>query len=142
MKYLSAFKALILCQLPGNHSFQGYSQLKFLSLVGLPHSASQCSPSHVGPPHTMWVRHIQDFHFRWVRHLLIVAYRVIRILHFPHLWVRHTMSYIIPPHMWVRLTVRNVRPPHLGFLFPVGPPPSSLCNHTFQSYQNPVKSGS
>ena len=34
-------------------------------------------------------------------------------------------------------TVKNVGPPHLGFPFPVGPPPSSLCNRRFRSYQNP-----
>ena len=51
MKYQSAFKALTLCQLHDNHSFQGYSQLTFSSLVGLPHSASHCSLSHVGLPH-------------------------------------------------------------------------------------------
>ena len=41
--------------------------------------------------------------------------------------------YIIFPHMWVRHTVRNVGAPHLGLLFPVGLPPSSLCNRSFQS---------
>ena len=51
MKYRSAFKTLILCQLPDNHSFQGYSQLTFPSLVGQSHSELQYSPSHVGPPH-------------------------------------------------------------------------------------------
>ena len=30
---------------------------------------------------------------------------------FHHLWVRHTVNYIIPPHVWVRHTVRNVSPP-------------------------------
>ena len=34
------------------------------------------------------------------------AYRAIRSLHFHHLWVRHTVNYIIPPHMHVRHTVR------------------------------------
>ena len=58
-------------------------------------------------------------------------------LHFHHLWVRHIVNYIIPPHMWLRHTVRNVGPPHLGFSFLVGPPPSFLCNRSFQSYQNP-----
>ena len=47
MKYGSAFKTLILCQLPDNHSFQGYSEFTFPSIVGLPHNASHCSPSHV-----------------------------------------------------------------------------------------------
>ena len=65
---------------------------------------------------------------------ITVAYRAIRSLHFHHLWVRHTMNDIIPHHMWVRNTVRNVGLPHLGFPFPVGPPPSSLCNRSFQSY--------
>ena len=63
-----------------------------------------------------------------------VACRAIRSFHFHHLWVRHTVNYIIPPHMWVRHTVRNVGPPHLGFSFSVGPPPSFLCNRSFQSY--------
>ena len=42
------------------------------------------------------------------------------------------MNYIIPPHMWVRETARNVGLPHLAFSSPVGPPPSSLCNRSFQ----------
>ena len=67
-----------------------------------------------------------------------VAYRAVYSLHFHHLWVHHIVNYIIiPSHMWVRHTVRNVGLPHLGFSFPVGPPPSFLCNHSFQSYQNP-----
>ena len=56
---------------------------------------------------------------------------------FHHLWVHHTVNYIISLHMRVRHIVRYVGPPHLGFSFPVGPPPSFLCNHSFQSYQNP-----
>ena len=47
---------------------------------------------------------------------------------FHHLWFHHTVNYIIPPHVWVRHAVGNVGPPHLGFSFPVGPPPSFLCN--------------
>ena len=43
--------------------------------------------------------------------------------------------------MWVRHTVRNVGPPYLTFAFPLAPPPVSLCNRSFQSYQNPVKVG-
>ena len=64
-----------------------------------------------------------------------VAYRAICNLHFHHLWVRHTVNYIIPPRMWVCHTVRNVGPQHLGFSFLVGPPPF-LCKRSFQSYQN------
>ena len=60
-----------------------------------------------------------------------VAYSAIRRFYFNHLWVRQTVNYIIPPHIWVRHTVRNV-----------GLPPSSLCHRNFQSYQNPVNSGS
>ena len=66
-----------------------------------------------------------------------VAYRADHSLYFHHLWVPHTANYITPFHIWVRQTVRNVGPPHLGFSFPVGPPPSFLCNRSFQSYQNP-----
>ena len=62
-----------------------------------------------------------------------VAYRAIRSLHFHHLWVHHTVNYIIFPYMWVHHTVRNVGLPHLGLLFPVGLLPSSLCNSSFQS---------
>ena len=58
-----------------------------------------------------------------------VAYRAIRSFHFHHLWVRHTVNYIIPPHVRVR---------HI----PVGLPPSALCQRSFQSYQNPANSGS
>ena len=88
MKYRSAFKTLILCQLPE------------------------------------------------------IVFRAILSLHFHPLWVCHTVNHIAPPHMWPHHTMRNVDPPHLGFPFPVGPPPSSLCNHSFQSYQNHVNSES
>ena len=71
-----------------------------------------------------------------------VAFSAIHSLHFYHLWLRNTVKYIIPPHMWDRHTVRNVDPPHWGFPFPVGLLPSSLCNCSFQSYQNPLNSGS
>ena len=43
-----------------------------------------------------------------------IAYRAIHSFHFHHLWVRHTVNYIIPPYMWVCHTVRNVGPPHSG----------------------------
>ena len=55
---------------------------------------------------------------------------------FHHSWIRHTVNYIIPSHMWVHHTVENVGPPHLRFSFPVGPPPSFLCNRNLQGYQN------
>ena len=71
-----------------------------------------------------------------------IAFRAIRSLHFHHLWVCYTVHHIVPPHMWVRHTVRNVDPLHLRFPFPVGSSPSSLCNRSFQSYRNPVNSGS
>ena len=38
--------------------------------------------------------------------------------------------------MWVRIVG-----PHLGFPFLVGESHFSLCNYSFQSYQNPVNSG-
>ena len=63
-----------------------------------------------------------------------IAYRVDHSLYFHHLWVLYTVNYIIPSHMWVLHTVRNVGSPHLWFSFLVGPPPSFLCN---RSYQNP-----
>ena len=105
----------------------------------------------------VWVHHIYNFLFRWVHHLLTVPYRAIGSLHFPHLWVHHTVNYIILYHMWVCHTVRIMGLPHLGFPFLVGPPPSSLCismafrstrifsivgvdilvNHSLQSYQSP-----
>ena len=56
---------------------------------------------------------------------------------FYHLWVRHTVNYIISSHMWVRHTATNLGKTHLGFSFLVGPSPSFLCNRSFQSYQNP-----
>ena len=34
------------------------------------------------------------------------ACRAICSLHFHHLWVCHTVNYMISPHMWVRHTVR------------------------------------
>ena len=43
-----------------------------------------------------------------------VAHRAIRSFHSHHLWVHHTVNYIIPPHMWVHHTVRNMGPPHSG----------------------------
>ena len=51
-----------------------------------------------------------------------VAYRAIRSLHFPHMWVRHTE--------------RNVGPSYLGFPFPIGPPPSygSLHGHSYLTF--------
>ena len=69
-----------------------------------------------------------------------IAFRAIRSLHY--LWVCHTVHDIVPPQMWVHHIVRNMGPPHLGFPFLVGSPPSSLCNRSFQSYQNDVNSGS
>ena len=140
MKYRSAFKTLILCPLRGSHSFQGFSQLTFPSFVGLLHSASHYFPLQVG------LRHCEkcgSATFKislpgWIRQFLTVAYMAIRSLHFPHLWAHHRVNYIVLPHMWDRHTVRIVGPPQLRFLFSVGQPSSSLCNHSFQSYQNPT----
>ena len=53
-----------------------------------------------------------------------IVFRAIFSLHFHHLWACHTVHHIIQPHMSVCHTVRNVGLPHLGFLFPVGLPPS------------------
>ena len=63
-----------------------------------------------------------------------IAFRGIFRLHFHHLGVCHTVHHIVLPHMWVHHTMRNESLAHLGFPFPVGLPPSLLCNHSFQSY--------
>ena len=142
MRYRSAFETLILCQLPDNHSFQGYSLLTFPSLVGVPHSASHCSPSHVSPPHC---EKCESVTFRislsggsgtFLPQLtgLFVSYI--------SLTCGSSITLSPPPNMWVCHTVRNVGQPHFGFSFSVSPPFASLCNHSFQTYQNPVNSGS
>ena len=134
MKYWSASKTFILCQLPDKHSFQGQSQLILPSIVDLLHSASHCSSLLTCGSTTlseMWIHQIQDFPFRSVPHLLTVAYRAIHSLHFPHLWVHYTVNQIIPLHMWVCYTVRIVSPSTIA-----------VDKIAFQCYQNSLNSGS
>ena len=84
MQYRSTFKILVLCQMSNSHSFQGYSELTFPSLVGPPDSESYfplhiwvCHPvKNVAPPHI-------EFSFPVVHHLfhsVTIAFRATRIV--------------------------------------------------------------
>ena len=87
----------------------------------------------------MWVRHTVrnvgppqlGFPFPVGQRPFTVAYKDIISLHSPHLWIRHTVNYIILPQMWIHHTVTNVDLPHLGYPFLVGLSPSY---RTFQDY--------
>ena len=185
MKYRSAFKTLILCQLPDNHIFQGYfqptfpslvdlshsitlfpftcgstalrnvslphlgfpfpvgpppsyrslqgySQLIFPLLVGLPDSELHYSPSHVGPPHC---EKCGSATFR-----ISLSGRSATFL--PQLKGHSQLTFLSlvgPPHSELHYFPSHVGPSPFPFL--VGLPPSSVCNHSFQSYQNPVNGG-
>ena len=157
IKYRSIFKALIFCQLPQNHSLQGYLQLTFPSLVDPPHSESRCSPPHVGPSHC---KKCGSTSFRISLSCRSATFFTLQLLQLPkscQQWELTFLSTIDFSATKILSTVGVNNPVNSGSRHSCQPQLSelpkiwkTLCylstigidNVAFRSYQNPVNSGS